>query len=226
MSRYLFKSLCHQTLNASVLRQTPHAGITRIGTLRSQGTPLLLLTPVRTFSRSPAQFKKPEPVAPKNDAIPHKTILMVTEEGLKKISLKEALKSFNPAEFDLVQVASKPPFPICKLINRKQAFDKSKQKKTKSPGSVQKELEISTVITDHDLGIKLDKAKAFLEKGYRVQFTFLKKNQKPFDPIIAKVKADLKEAGSENTASQPSPIKRLLVYTANASSKSSSKQSS
>jgi translation initiation factor IF-3 len=89
---------------------------------------------------------------------------------------------------------------------------------------VQKELEISTVITDHDLGIKLDKAKSFLEKGYRVQFSFLKKNQKPFDPIVAKVKESLKDVGSENAASQPSPVKRLLVYIA--SSKSSKKPSS
>ena len=152
----------------------------------------------------------------KNESIPGPTITFINPEGqvLSGSLLSEVLKSFNRKEYDLIQVSKdKDETPVCKILSKKELFEKKKKNKsTKSPGSVLKELEITTVISDHDLGIKMRKAMEFLTKGYRLQFTILRRSGLPFEPVLDKVRAQLEEIGKEVAFSQKSANKLILSY--------------
>lgn len=175
---------------------------------------LLNHTPIRSlFSVSRILLAKPSSVI-KNENIPAQTISLISVDGkaLGQVSLKEALRTLDRSLHDLIMVSKATNVPICKIVSKKQLFEQQRKKASKAPGSVHKELEVSTVITDHDLEIKLRKAREFLLKGYRLQWTVLKRTADPFDPIVEKIELGLSGVGKLNASSQPTPRKRILLY--------------
>jgi len=80
------------------------------------------------------------------------------------------------ANLDLVEVAPQSRPPVCRILDYgkwKYARQKKEQKaKGKRRESELKEIRIRTPkIGEHDLGIKINHAREFLERGDRVQFT-------------------------------------------------------
>ena len=87
----------------------------------------------------------------------------------------EALKQAQAAGLDLVEVAPQSKPPVCKILDfgRFKYEQKKKQSRSKSASAVLKEIRVRPKIDTNDLGIKIKKAREFLESGHKVQVTCL-----------------------------------------------------
>ena len=101
-------------------------------------------------------------------------------------SPQDILRTLNTKEFSLVVVADPetqnfgpngPKYPICNIVDRKaerenrhQAVLAERHKK-----EVDKEIEINWGIAEHDLQLKMRRLRQFLDKGYKVQLTLMRK---------------------------------------------------
>jgi len=101
-----------------------------------------------------------------------KLFLVLPDGGTRdKISKYEALKLADNYGLDLIQVADadEDKLAICKIADfGKLKYDANKVKKPHVV--VTKEIRIGPNISEHDLGVKIKKIKAFLEKGNIVRF--------------------------------------------------------
>ena len=92
------------------------------------------------------------------------------------ISTAEALRMAREAGMDLVEVAPTARPPVCRIMDygkwRYQQQKKEDKSRASSRAGQLKELKLRTVkIGEHDLQIKINHAREFLEEGNKVQFT-------------------------------------------------------
>lgn len=92
------------------------------------------------------------------------------------VPTSEALKMAVDAGLDLVEVAPAARPPVCKILDygkfKYLQSKKDDKAKSHSKAGQLKEVKIKTVrIGDHDLRIKINHAREFLEDGNKVQFT-------------------------------------------------------
>ena len=116
---------------------------------------------------------------------------------------KDALTKAIEAGLDLVEVSPTAKPPVCRIMDYgkyKYAQRKKEQKAKSQRHNVEmKEIRIRTPkIGDHDLQIKIDHARDFLERGDRVQFSlrFRGRELAHIDEgraILEKIKNDLSE---------------------------------
>ena len=88
----------------------------------------------------------------------------------------EAQRMAREAGLDLVEVAPNARPPVCKILDygkwKYQQQKKEQKSRSHSKGGQLKELKFRTVrIGDHDIEIKVNHARDFLEEGNKVQFT-------------------------------------------------------
>ncbi len=99
------------------------------------------------------------------------------EEQVGVIELDEARSRARDAELDLVEVAPQARPPVCRIMDygKWKYQQKKKESKAKSHAkqSELKEVRLRPNIDDHDLSIKMAKARQFLGEGDKVQFTML-----------------------------------------------------
>lgn len=93
------------------------------------------------------------------------------------IGTEEALQRARAAGLDLVQVAPSADPPVCRIMDYgKQLYQQKRRERQtikKQHTVIVKEVRLRPKIDPHDLGIKIDSARKFLEKNHRVQFTVL-----------------------------------------------------
>ncbi|MCC7147266.1 MAG: translation initiation factor IF-3 [Phycisphaeraceae bacterium] len=93
------------------------------------------------------------------------------------VDLTDALRRAREAGSDLVEVAPLARPPVCKLMDygkwKYQQKKKEQKAKSHSKQSELKEVRLGAKIDDHDLSIKIDKARDFLGDGDKVQFTMI-----------------------------------------------------
>ena len=93
------------------------------------------------------------------------------------IELDDAKQRARDAGLDLVEVSPNSQPPVCRIMDYgkwKYAQRKKEQKaKSHSKQSEIKGMRLRPKIDDHDLDIKVGKARSFLEDGDKVQFTML-----------------------------------------------------
>lgn len=91
------------------------------------------------------------------------------------MALSEALKMAEEQELDLVEVAPLAQPPVAKLIDySKFLYQLKKKKQEEKKGaktSETKQIRFGPFIGEHDLDIKIKKAKEFLTDGDKVKFT-------------------------------------------------------
>jgi len=84
-------------------------------------------------------------------------------------------------ELDLVEVAPKAEPPVCKIMDfgKHIYHEQKKEQKARKKAHAHdlKEVRLSFKIGKHDLDIKVQHAKEFLEEGHRVQFTMIYKGR-------------------------------------------------
>jgi translation initiation factor IF-3 len=105
-------------------------------------------------------------------------IFLIDQNDVKvgSISTSDALRRAQEAGMDLVEVAPTARPPVCKIMDYGKWRYQQQKKEDKSRASVRggrlKMLNIDTIrIGDHDLEIKVNRAKDFLKEGNKVQFT-------------------------------------------------------
>ncbi|KPK74745.1 MAG: translation initiation factor IF-3 [Phycisphaerae bacterium SM23_30] len=93
------------------------------------------------------------------------------------VDIDEALSRARQAEVDLVEVAPNSDPPVCRLMDfGKWKYDQKKKEhkaKLKQHAIIQKEVRLRPKTDEHDRLVKVKKARQFLEKGAKVQFTMM-----------------------------------------------------
>lgn len=90
---------------------------------------------------------------------------------------KEALLLADERGLDLVEISPNANPPVCKIIDwGKYKYQKTKQlqKSKKNAKTLEmKQMRFGLKISDHDLGVKLNKVNGFLETGHKVKLTIM-----------------------------------------------------
>ena len=88
-----------------------------------------------------------------------------------------AISKANEAGLDLVEVSPTSDPPVCRIMDygkwmyEQKRKAKDGRKKSHVHNTPMKEIRLRPGTDSHDLDIKLKKAREFLEKGHKVQFT-------------------------------------------------------
>ncbi|MCK4887104.1 MAG: translation initiation factor IF-3 [Planctomycetes bacterium] len=114
-----------------------------------------------------------------NGGIKARQVRLINEknEQVGVVDRYEALRVSQDAGLDLVEVSPNGDPPVCRVMDYGKWLYEQKRKareahkKTRSTSQVLKEIRLRPETDPHDLGIKLKKARQFLEKGYKVQIT-------------------------------------------------------
>ncbi len=114
-----------------------------------------------------------------NDLIRISPIRLIDEnnEQVGVIDTDEAKQRARAAGLDLVEVAPTAKPPVCRIMDygkwKYQQRKKEQKAKAHAKQSELKGVRLRPGIDDHDLDIKVNKAREFLEDGDKVQFTML-----------------------------------------------------
>jgi translation initiation factor IF-3 len=79
-----------------------------------------------------------------------------------------ALRLADERGMDLVEVAPNARPPVCRMMDYSKFKYRQSKKKKKSHTLVMKEIRLRPKTDDHDLDVKIRKAREFLEKGHKV----------------------------------------------------------
>ena len=125
-----------------------------------------------------------------NDKITAPEVRVIADEGenIGVIPTADALKKAKEAGLDLVEIAPKADPPVCKIVDyQKFLFTKKKQERKAKSGSKKSELKtfrFGPSIGEHDLELKLKRARGFLEKNNKVKFTIQFKGRQNVHPEV------------------------------------------
>lgn len=91
------------------------------------------------------------------------------------VSIQEALKKAEEAGYDLVEMSPQAKPPVVKMVDwGKHQYEKTKQEqkaKRNQKAHEMKQLRFGLKIGEHDLNVKLNQVRKFLEKGHKVKLT-------------------------------------------------------
>ena len=112
-----------------------------------------------------------------NDQIHSNQIRLIDEDGVNHgvVYTNAAQDQADDANLDLVQISNAGDYPVCKILDYgKFRYDQSKKqkeavKKSKAGAVDTKEIWFRPVTDIHDVEIKTNKIRKFLEKGNRVK---------------------------------------------------------
>ncbi|OHB57642.1 MAG: translation initiation factor IF-3 [Planctomycetes bacterium RBG_13_44_8b] len=114
-----------------------------------------------------------------NGGIRARTVRLIDEANNQVgiINTSEALEKAREASLDLVEVAPTSEPPVCRIMDygkwlyQQKRKTREAHKKTQHHISILKEIRLRPETDKHDLEIKLNHGREFLQKGYKVQFT-------------------------------------------------------
>ncbi len=114
-----------------------------------------------------------------NREITAQTVRLVDSDGsqLGVVSLREALDRADEAGLDLAEIAPTAQPPVVKILDwGKYRYEQTKllQKSRKNQKQVEiKQVRLGLKIGEHDLQVKLGRARKFLEQGHKVKISLL-----------------------------------------------------
>ena len=104
------------------------------------------------------------------------------------LPIREALNRAREEGLDLVEVAPSAKPPVCKIVDfKKLRFEKRRQlqkAKRKSKRSELKEFRFGPTIGQHDLDIRIQRAREFLENNDKVKITIQFKGREMAHPEL------------------------------------------
>jgi translation initiation factor IF-3 len=110
-----------------------------------------------------------------NEEIKAKEVRTIASDGkqLGILQVDEAFRLAEESELDLVMVSPNAKPPVCKIMNYgKFIYEQSKREKKsrkKQKVIVVKEIRLSPSIEEHDISVKANNARKFLQSGYKVK---------------------------------------------------------
>lgn len=110
-----------------------------------------------------------------NEQIRISEVLVIDEKGVSRgvMPTKEALKLADSVQLDLVEVAPNAKPPVCRILDYGK-YKYQQNKKAQSPQSNQiktKEVRLSPNIGAHDLQVRINQARGFINDKCKVQIT-------------------------------------------------------
>ena len=135
-----------------------------------------------------------------------KGILLIDQEGeqLGKVSVDRAFEIAKEAGLDVVVVAEKADPPVCRILDygrlRYDQKRRLKDQKKKQHAQKMKEIKFHVNVDIHDYSYKINHAKEFLNKGYKVKLSLIFRGREAAHKaigfeIIEKAVAALEEDG-------------------------------
>lgn len=114
---------------------------------------------------------------------------MIDPEGkqLGVITRLEALEKAKELELDLIEIAAQADPPVARIFDfKKFRYEESKKDRGAKKGGEGglKELWLSPRIEEHDLKVRLDRTREFLEEGYKVKLTVKFKGREMAHPDL------------------------------------------
>ena len=123
-------------------------------------------------------------------------VRVVAEDGsnLGVMATDEALRRAQEKGLDLVEVNPKGTPPVCKILDfgKYKYEEKKKQREAKRKQTVVevKEVKLRPKTDDHDLDVKIRKARGFIEDGNKVKFTVRFRGREITHPERAQMQLD------------------------------------
>jgi translation initiation factor IF-3 len=131
-----------------------------------------------------------------NREITAQTVRLVGSDGsqLGVLSLREALDQAEEAGLDLAEIAPNSQPPVVKILDwGKYRYEQTKQlaKSRKNQKQVEvKQVRLGLKIGEHDLVVKLNRARKFLEEGHKVKISLLFRGREITRPQLGRVILD------------------------------------
>ena len=149
------------------------------------------------FGRRPIDPRDKRPITTRvNNRIRVPEVRLIGADGglLGVVPTHEALRMAQDAGLDLVEVNAKSDPPVCKILD----FGKMKYEEKKKAAEARrkqtvidvKELKLRPKTDDHDLEVKVNHARRFLEAGDKVKFTVRFRGREITHPDRAKMQLD------------------------------------
>jgi len=121
---------------------------------------------------------------------------LVDSDGSQRgvVSLREALDAAADAGLDLAEIAPSAQPPVVKILDwGKYRYEQTKQlaKNRKAQKQVEvKQVRLGLKIGEHDLDVKLNRARKFLEQGDKVKISLLFRGREITRPELGRVILD------------------------------------
>ena len=165
----------------------------------------------------------------KNQYINANEIQLITDQGenLGVKSKDEGLRMAQEKGLDLIEINPNAKPPICKVMDySKYIYDKKKKQK-KHKAREMKELRFSPVIEQHDIDVRVSRAKKFLKKGHNVKLTIFRKGRQTLEQA-KEIMAKLLTIFADYSTIEPEPKVegRKLYITIKADGKTKDKKDS
>jgi translation initiation factor IF-3 len=131
-----------------------------------------------------------------NREITAQTVRLVGSDGsqLGVMSLRDALDRADEAGLDLAEIAPNSQPPVVKILDwGKYRYEQTKQlaKSRKNQKQVEvKQVRLGLKIGEHDLVVKLNRARKFLEEGHKVKISLLFRGREITRPQLGRVILD------------------------------------
>lgn len=94
------------------------------------------------------------------------------------VKKEEAQQLAKSKSLDLILITDKTTPPVCKIMDIGEfKYHQKKKEKTKKTINTLKELKMRPSISSNDYTVRLEKAKAFLKKNYKVKLTIFFKGR-------------------------------------------------
>lgn len=115
-----------------------------------------------------------------------------TQHGI--VPIESAMTMARDGNLDLMLVSETSDPPVCKLVNfgqfKYQQRKKEKQAQKKSKSHVIKELKLSAKISEHDLMVRVNHGREFLEKGFKVKVSVSFRGREIIHPELGRQNVD------------------------------------
>lgn len=117
------------------------------------------------------------------------SLRVIDPEGkqLGVITRAEALEKAKQLEMDLIEIAAQADPPVARIFDfQKFRYEESKKERgsRKSTEGGLKELWLSPRIAEHDLNVRLDRTREFLNEGHKVKLTVKFKGREMAHPEL------------------------------------------
>ncbi len=160
----------------------------------------------------------------RNGQIRARTIRLLGEDGkqIGVVPLSEALELAREKELDLVEIAPTAEPPVARIIDYSKFLYQLKKKKQvekrSAKSSETKQIQFGPFIDEHDLEIKLKRAREFFEDGNKVKFAVKFRGRQITrkemgEQVLQKVKEKLAEAAKVERDTHMEGRQMILLMT-------------
>ena len=144
--------------------------------------------------------------------VPEVRVLDDEDNNVGVMATKDALNLAEEKEMDLVEINPKAQPPVCKIVDfshfKYQKEKEARKNKAQAHETETKGIRLSIRISDHDMGVRLNQAEKFLDRGDKIKAEIILRGRENGKPGLAfetleKFKAKISEKMEVRTEQEP-----------------------